>query len=98
MKLVLSVYWARRLPTMRCEASSTTATYATEFRVSWTCYEMIVDHAGRLHQRVADCGADKFESPPQQIAAHRVGFGCARGHIGHAPPTILDWLAADRAP
>ena len=59
---------------------------------------MIVDHARRLHQRVADRGADEFESAPHQIAAHRVGFGCARRHVGHVPPTILDWRAADEAP
>jgi len=59
---------------------------------------MIVDHAGRLHQRVANCRARELESAPQQIAAHRVGLGCPRGHVGHATPTILDWLAADEAP
>jgi len=59
---------------------------------------MIVDHAGRLHQCVANCRAHELESSPQQIAAHRVGLGCARGHVGHATPTILDWLAADEAP
>jgi len=30
------------------------ATYAAELRVSRTRNEMIVDHAGRLHQGVAD--------------------------------------------
>src|SRR6266480_5795105 len=76
----------------------TCAVRATEFHVSRTRHQMIVDHAGRLHQRVADRGADEFESAPQQIAAHRVGLGCVRGHVGHATPTILDWLAADEAP
>src|SRR5437764_5246820 len=76
----------------------TCAVRGTEFCVSRTCHQMIVDHAGRLHQRVADRGADEFESASQQIAAHRVGFGCARGHVGHVPPAILDWLAADEAP
>ena len=27
---------------------------ATEFRVSRTCHQVIVDHAGRLHQRVTN--------------------------------------------
>jgi hypothetical protein len=37
---------------------------ATEFRVSRTCYQVIVDHARRLHQRVADRRADEFEPAP----------------------------------
>ncbi len=71
---------------------------ATKLCVARASDEMIVDHARRLHQRVADRGADEFESASQQIAAHRVGFGCPRGHVGHVPPAILDWFAADEAP
>ena len=59
---------------------------------------MIVDHAGCLHECVADRRADKFESAPQQIAAHGVGFGGARGYVSQCAPTILDWRAADEAP
>ena len=59
---------------------------------------MIVDHAGRLYQRVADGGADEFESASPKIAAHRIRLGCARGHLGHGPPTILNWLAHHEAP
>ena len=59
---------------------------------------MIVDHPCGLHQGVADRGADKFESASQQIAAHRVGFGSARGYVSQPSPVILDWLAADETP
>ena len=39
-----------------------TTTHATEFGISWTRYKVIVDHAGCLHEGVADRRADKFES------------------------------------
>jgi len=48
-----------------------------KFRVSRTRHQMIVDHAGGLHQRVADGRADELESALNQVAAHGVGFGCA---------------------
>ncbi len=59
---------------------------------------MVVDHAGRLHQRVTDGRADEFESALNQIAAHRVRFGCARRHLSHSSPTILFRFAADETP
>jgi Putative peptidoglycan binding domain len=43
-----------------------------------------------LHQRVADCRACKFESTPQQVAAHRIGFRSSRRYLGHHSPAILD--------
>jgi hypothetical protein len=51
---------------------------------------MIVHHPRRLHQRVADCRACKFESTPQQVAAHRIGFRSSRRYLGHRSPAILD--------
>src|SRR5207253_11180412 len=33
-----------------------------QFRMSRTCHQVIVDHAGRLHQRVTDRRANEFES------------------------------------
>src|SRR5207244_3158485 len=59
---------------------------------------MIIDHAGRLHQRVADSRADKFESALNEVPAHGVGFQCARRDLSHSPPTILFRFAADKAP
>ena len=60
--------------------------------------EMVVDHAGRLHQRVTDGRADEFESASNQIVAHRVGFGCARRQLSHSSPTILFRFTADKTP
>src|SRR5882724_10301641 len=59
---------------------------------------MIVDHADCLHEGVANRRADKFESAPQQIPAHSVGFGGARGYVSQRAPTILDRLAANESP
>src|SRR6478736_7084042 len=59
---------------------------------------MIVDHACRLHEGVADRRADEFESASQQIAAHGVGFSGARGYVSQCAPTILDRLAANEGP
>ena len=36
-----------------------------ELRVSRTCYQVIVDHACRLHERVANRRTNKFESTSQ---------------------------------
>src|SRR5437763_16149264 len=82
----------------RYSKRSFVAAYAAELRVARTRYEVIVDHAGCLHKRIADCRTDKFESASQQIATHDVGFGCARGHLGHGSPAILNWFAIDEAP
>src|SRR5438105_11317293 len=59
---------------------------------------MIVDHAGRLHQRVADSRADEFKSALNQVPAHGVGCRCARRDLSHSLPTILFRFAADKAP
>ena len=59
---------------------------------------MIVDHAGRLHQRVADGRAHELESALHQITAHGVGLGCARRQLSHFSPTILLRLAAHKTP
>src|SRR5438067_4948921 len=69
-----------------------------ELRVARTRYDVIVDHAGCLHERIADCRTDKFEAALQQIATHDVGFGCARGNLGHGSPAILNWFAIDEVP
>jgi hypothetical protein len=59
-------------------AFSPIAMRAAKLRVSWTSDEVIVDHACRLHECVADRRADEFESASQQIAAHGVGFSRSR--------------------
>jgi hypothetical protein len=39
-----------------------------------TSNHMVVHHAGRLHEGVADRGVHKFESSLLQIFAHCIGF------------------------
>src|SRR4249919_2442624 len=73
-------------------------THATEFGISRTRHKVIVDHAGCLHECVADRRADEFESALQQIAAHDVGFGTACGYVSQRSPTILYRRAANKAP
>src|SRR5712671_6833244 len=62
-------------------------TRAAELNVSRTGNEMIVDHADSLHESVANRRADKFESAPQQIPAHSVGFGSECGYLSQSTPT-----------
>ena len=40
---------------------------------------MVIDHAGGLHERVADCGADEAEAATLQVLAHDVRFTGACG-------------------
>src|SRR6202035_1132439 len=63
-----------------------------------TSYQLIVHHPGRLHQCVADCRACKFESTPQQVAAHLIGFRGPSRHFAHPSPTVLDRLATNETP
>jgi hypothetical protein len=59
-------------------AFSPTAMHVAKLRVSRTSDEMIVEHACRLHEGVADRRADEFESALRQIAAQGVGFSRGR--------------------
>src|SRR5215472_1464032 len=77
---------------------SVVATEATEFGVPWTCDEVIIHHAGRLHKRITDRRADEFESASQQVTAHGVGFSSARGYVSQGAPTILHRGAANKTP
>ena len=59
---------------------------------------MVIDHAGCLHERVANRGADEFESTAQQVTTHGVGFGSTRRYVSYGPPPILNWIAAKQTP
>ena len=59
---------------------------------------MVIDHAGCLHERVANRRADEFESAAQQVTTHGVGFGSTRRYVSYGPPPILNWIAANKAP
>src|SRR5574338_838010 len=73
-------------------------TLAGEFCVSRTCDEVIVHHACRLHERVANGRANEFEAALQQIATHRVGLGGARRHICWCAPSILHGRTPNKSP
>src|SRR6476620_12210524 len=66
--------------------------------MSRTCQKVIVNHACRLHEGVADRRADEFESALQQVAAHGAGFSSARGYVSQCSPTILYRVAANEPP
>src|SRR5688500_13389099 len=59
---------------------------------------MIVDHAGRLHEGVADGRADEAEATPAQLLAHAVGYRRGRGHLGRAAPAVAPRRAVDEGP
>ena len=59
---------------------------------------MVIDHAGCLHERVANRGADEFESTAQQVTTHGVGFGGTRRYLSYSPPPIFNWIAANETP
>ena len=59
---------------------------------------MVVDHAGRLHVRVDDRGADEAEAALLEILAERVGLRRSRRHLLVLGPAILNRLAADEGP
>ena len=66
--------------------------------VPGTTDEMIVDHAGRLHERVADRGADELEPPTFQILAHRIRLRRPGRHILRRLASVVPRLPAREAP
>jgi len=60
--------------------------------------EVVVHHAGRLHEGVADRRADEFEAALEQVLAHRVALRRARRDFGHSAAPIHDRAAADKGP
>src|ERR1039458_10891187 len=63
-----------------------------------TIRRVVVDHAGRLHESIANRRADELETASFQFFAHRIGFLRARGYIGEAAPCILFRFALDKLP
>src|SRR6185312_365873 len=93
-----STFAARRRPhPAEIETSCSAACLALP-AVPETTDEVIVDHAGRLQQRIADGGADEAEAALLQRLAHAVGqFGAGR-HVGLAAPAVAQRLAVDEGP
>ena len=59
---------------------------------------MIVHHSHRLHEGVANSGADELESAFKEVFAHGIGFRCARWDFFVGTPAIPDGLTANKTP
>ena len=59
---------------------------------------MIVHHAHRLHEGVADRAAHKLETSPFQVLAHGIRFRGLRRDFLDRLPGVLLWLVADKSP
>ena len=66
--------------------------------MSVTGHQMVIDHAGGLHERIADRGSHELEACPGERLAHRVGFRRFRGHLGRIAALVLDRLLIDELP
>ena len=64
-----------------------------QFRVPEAARQVIVYHAGGLHEGIANGGADEREAALDQTLAHGVGLGRASRHVFHATPAILQRFA-----
>src|ERR1700691_5388407 len=76
----------------------TSARLLRQIFVSKTTDQMIVDHAGSLHECIADCGAGELEAAFGEILAHRVGLLRASRQLFVPPQAILPRPAADELP
>src|SRR2546429_999196 len=63
-----------------------------------TADEVVVDHPGRLHERVADRRAHEGEAARLEIPAHRMRDLGRRRHPAPLPRPILDGPAVDPPP
>ena len=59
---------------------------------------VVVDHADRLHERVADGRPAELEAPLLERLRHRTRFGRLGRDLGERAPTIEDGLALDELP
>src|SRR5437879_6740723 len=66
--------------------------------MSITGHKMIVDHAGGLHERVANRRTHKPESPLLQIFAQGIGLRRLSGHLLVRLPRILPGAPAHKSP
>ena len=59
---------------------------------------VIVYHSDCLHERVTDSWADKHETSPAQLLAHRVRLSRGRRNLAERVELVPDWSAADKSP
>ena len=71
---------------MQAFAFSVCFPFALEFPVPETACEVVINHAYRLHEGVADFCPDELEPSFLQILTHGIRLGSARGDIGHCSP------------
>src|SRR6266540_934161 len=91
----------RRVTRRRVAASSAgrgSLTATLHLAVTETGDEVVVHHAHRLHERVADGGPHETEAALRQRIAHRVGFTGARREVAEGAAAILFRSAAREAP
>src|SRR5208282_1634344 len=60
--------------------------------------EMVVDHAGRLHEGVDDRRPDEIAAAGAQVLGDRARLLALGGNVGETPPLRLDRPPADEAP
>src|SRR5690606_22035527 len=87
----------------RCPCRSTTAAAAAggsprELPVQEAAGQVVVHHAARLHERVADGRAHEAETAPREVLAERVRDGRARRHLLLRAPAIHPRPPVDEAP
>src|SRR2546422_11626284 len=92
----------RRRVTRRMVAASSSGmgslTQVLHLAVTEAGDEVVVHHAHRLHERIADGRSDEAEAALRQGVAHRVGFTGARREVAEGAAAILFGSPAHGAP
>src|SRR3989475_9735423 len=92
----------RRRVTRRMVAASSSGTgsltQVLHLAVTEAGDEVVVHHAHRLHERIADGRSDEAEAALRQGVAHRVGFTGARREVAEGAAAILFGSPAHEAP
>ena len=83
---------ARRLRQQCC------LTLLSSASVAKAMASVVVDHAGRLHEGVADGCSHESKTTAFEVFAHRIRFACARGHAPGPDPIVFLRLPANKLP
>src|SRR5579872_7009243 len=83
----------------RCKASATAVlSELGDHVVPVAGHQMVVDHAGRLHEGIDDGWAAELEAALRQLFRHRARHGRVGGNLRRAAITIHFRTAVDKAP
>src|ERR1700733_4571776 len=97
-----SIRSSRRPDSMRCHARAALdmrlAAERRAFGMAVAIDEMIVDHAGRLHEGVDDGRPDEIAAAFAQVLGDRGGNIGLGDNVAHGSAFVLDRLAVDKAP